>query len=46
MKRKEPVKVIDTDLFGPVVAPDEFWQIIELASVGEGEAKNIYLWRG
>nr|WP_249432982.1 FRG domain-containing protein [Enterobacter cloacae] len=40
------VKIFETELFGPVVAPDEFWQIIELASLGECETKNIYLWRG
>ncbi|WMU74320.1 FRG domain-containing protein [Enterobacter bugandensis] len=40
------MKIFETELFGPVVAPDEFWQIIELASLGECETKNIYLWRG
>lgn len=40
------MKIFETELFGPVVAPDEFWQIIELASIGECETKNIYLWRG
>lgn len=40
------MKIFETELFGPIVAPDEFWQIIELASIGECETKNIYLWRG
>lgn len=40
------MKIFETELFGPVVAPDEFWQIIELASLCECETKNIYLWRG
>lgn len=40
------VKICETELFGLVVAPDELWQIIELASLGECETKNIYLWRG
>lgn len=40
------MKIIETELFGPLLAPDEFWQVIELASVGECETRNIYLWRG
>lgn len=40
------MKLIETELFGPLIAPDEFGEIIELASLGECETKNIYLWRG
>lgn len=40
------MKIVETELFGPLVAPDEFRQIIELASRGECKTKNIYLWRG
>lgn len=40
------MEIVETELFGSVVAPDEFWQIIELASIGESEKRNIYLWRG
>jgi len=40
------MELIETELFGPLIAPDEFWQIIEFASVDKDGARNIYLWRG
>lgn len=40
------MKIVDTELFGPLIAPDEFWQVIELASGSELEKRNIFLWRG
>ncbi|MBA0195948.1 FRG domain-containing protein [Pectobacterium brasiliense] len=40
------MKLVDTELFGVVIVPEDFSEIINLANFDINNDRNIYMWRG
>lgn len=42
----EGMKFVETGLFGFMPAPDDFWELLKLASRDDPNDRNIFVWRG
>ena len=40
------MKLAETELFGVVVVPEDFSEILNLATLDIDNDRNIYMWRG